>query len=198
MTPVRLETERLVLRDLVEADWLEHRALDTDPEIVRFLTNDITDEAGTRAYIERSITAAQQVPRTLYDLAVTVRPDEARLAGKVGVAIKRPQHREAMLWFMVRRDRWGQGLAREAVDRVLEFAFTELGLHRVRGDCDPRNHASWRLMERLGMRREAHFRENWWLKNEWCDSWIYAVLEQDWRARRGGPGAASSPANDED
>jgi RimJ/RimL family protein N-acetyltransferase len=40
-------------------------------------------------------------------------------------------------------------------------------------------------MEKLGMQREAHLRENWWLKGEWCDSWIYAILDREWAARRG-------------
>lgn len=95
--------------------------------------------------------------------------------------VARPEHREAMVWFTLRRDLWGQGLASEAARAVVSFGFRELKLHRVFGDCDPRNGASARLMERLGFVREAHFRENWWLKGEWCDSYIYAQLAPDWR-----------------
>jgi RimJ/RimL family protein N-acetyltransferase len=56
-------------------------------------------------------------------------------------------------------------------------------------DCDPRNPASARVMEKLGMRQEAHFRENSFYKGEWCDSLIYAMLDREWRALP--PGRAS-------
>lgn len=180
MTPVRLVTKRLVLRELREDDWRDARVLDTDPEVVRYQSNDVVDEAGTRAYLERNIAAAREDPRRVFDLAITF-PADDRFLGRVGMKIERPEHREGSLWFTLRRDHWRQGIVAEAARAVVGFAFEELKLHRVWGDCDPRNVASARVMEKLGMTREAHFRENWWLKGEWCDSFIYAVLEQDWR-----------------
>lgn len=181
--PIRLETPRLVLREVRAEDWPDARALDADPQVVRFQSNDVLDEAGTRKYLEELIAAAQASPRRVFGLAITLEGED-RLIGHVGLRMDRPEHREAMIWFNLRRDRWGQGIATEAVTGLIAFCFDRLGLHRVWGDCDPRNLASARVMEKLGMRREAHFRENWWLKGEWCDSWIYAVLEHEWRARR--------------
>ena len=67
---------------------------------------------------------------------------------------------------------------------LVDFGFGELGLHRLTADCDPRNHASARVAEKLGMRREAHFVENAWLKDEWVDSLIYGLLDHEWKARR--------------
>jgi RimJ/RimL family protein N-acetyltransferase len=54
-------------------------------------------------------------------------------------------------------------------------------------DCDPRNPASVRVMEKLGMRQEAYFRENAFIKGEWCDSLIYALLDREWRAQAAAP-----------
>ena len=88
-----------------------------------------------------------------------------------------------LLWFAFRRDLWGQGYAGEAMEALLDLGFGRLGLHRVYGDCDPRNARSARLMEKLGMQREGHLRQNWWLKGEWCDSLIYSVLEEEWASR---------------
>jgi RimJ/RimL family protein N-acetyltransferase len=181
--PVMLTTPRLVLRELRLDDWRDAQQLDSDPQVVRFQSNDVLDEAGTRAYLERNVAAAQEAPRRVFDLAIT-RPGEDRFLGRVGVHVTRPEHRDATLWFTLRRDLWGQGLVTEAARALLDFAFDTLALHRVWGDCDPRNVGSARVMEKLGMRREAHLRENWWLKGEWCDSWYYAVLEDEWRARR--------------
>jgi RimJ/RimL family protein N-acetyltransferase len=54
-------------------------------------------------------------------------------------------------------------------------------MHRIYGRCDVRNHGSYKLMERMGMRREAHFIHNEIFKGEWGDEYIYAILEDEWR-----------------
>jgi ribosomal-protein-alanine N-acetyltransferase len=181
MNAVRLVTPTVILREIAPEDWRDAQVLDSDPEVVRYQTNDVLDEAGTKAAIARSMALAGQAPRTVYDLAICL-PGDERYLGRAGLGIARPEHREASVWFHLRRDHWGRGLASGALTALLDFAFDELGLHRVFGDCDPRNLNSARLMERVGMVREAHFRENYWVKGEWCGAFIYAVLEQDWRA----------------
>ena len=180
--PVRLTTARLTLRELAVEDWRDARAIDADPEVTRYQSNDVTDEAGTRAYLERGVAGAQATPRRVYDLAIT-RTGEDRFLGRVGLRIERPDHRDGQLWFVLRRDHWRQGIVSEAAAALVDFGFSQLGMHRIWGDTDPRNTGSAGVMEKLGMRREAHLRENWWLGGEWCDSWIYAMLEQEWRSR---------------
>ncbi|MBQ6595348.1 MAG: GNAT family N-acetyltransferase [Clostridia bacterium] len=75
-----------------------------------------------------------------------------------------------------------QGYAAEAVSAVIAQAFKE-GAHRICAECDPRNVPSWKLLERMGMRREAHFRRNIWSHRDmngapvWKDTLIYAILE---------------------
>ena len=71
----------------------------------------------------------------------------------------------------------------EAVRAILDAAFRQLELHRVWATCDPRNHASHGVMEKAGMRREAHFRKNVMEKGEWRDSYLYAILAEEWLAR---------------
>lgn len=77
----------------------------------------------------------------------------------------------------------GQGYATEAARVLLELGFEGLGLHRIYARCAAANTASWRVMERLGMRREAHLRENLFVKGAWDEELIYAMLEDEWRAR---------------
>lgn len=180
MNPVRLTTPRLVLRELRLEDSVDAQVLDSDPLVVHYQSNDVEDEAGTKAYLSRSIAAAAENPRRTFDLAVT-EPGDDRFLGRVGLRIERPEHREAQVWFNLRRDRWGQGLITEALRGLLDFGFGVLKLHRAYGDCDPRNVGSARVMEKVGMQREGRLRENWWVKGEWCDSFIYGVLEQEWR-----------------
>jgi RimJ/RimL family protein N-acetyltransferase len=75
----------------------------------------------------------------------------------------------------------GQGYASEAVSALIALGFQRFAMHRICARCDPRNAPSYRLMERLGMRREAHFRGNALVKGAWADELVYAVLADEWR-----------------
>jgi len=77
----------------------------------------------------------------------------------------------------------GAAYATEAAGAVLGYAFETLGLHRVIATCDPANTASVRVMEKLGTRREAHFRKCELLPDgTWADEYFYALLDEDWSA----------------
>ena len=65
------------------------------------------------------------------------------------------------------------------------MAFETYDLHRVYGRCDARNVGSWRVLEKLGMRREAHFREHALFKGDWDEEFYYAILQREWRERWG-------------
>jgi [ribosomal protein S5]-alanine N-acetyltransferase len=172
-------TERLLLRELEEADAPAIHVWESDAAVVRYQIEDVQTLDECLEYIRRNRAEAARDPRRLYEVGCCVRAEGDLLIGRVGLKVVRPDHREGELWFAFRRDRHGQGYATEAARALIRFGFGTLGLHRIFGDCDPRNTASARLMERLGMRREGHLRESWWLKGEWCDSWIYAVLEDE-------------------
>jgi RimJ/RimL family protein N-acetyltransferase len=115
----------------------------------------------------------------VFDFAITLR-DSDEMIGRCGMKRSDHEPREAMLWYVVAPEWQGQGIAAEAARAVVGYAFDELKLHRVFADCDPRNPASARVMEKVGMRREALFVENVWIKGEWCDSLVYAVLRREW------------------
>jgi [ribosomal protein S5]-alanine N-acetyltransferase len=132
-------------------------------------------EQASRDLIARAQREAACEPRALYELAVTRRGDH-RLLGRGGFKRSGHELRTGELWCVLAPAEHGRGIVTEAARAVIELAFGQLGMHRLFGDCDPRNAASARLMERLGMRREAHHVQNLWAKGEWCDSWIYALL----------------------
>jgi len=81
----------------------------------------------------------------------------------------------------------GRGIATAAAGALLDVAFTDLGLHRVTAGCFAANTASWRVMEKLGMRREQHgVQDSWHAELGWIDGYTYAVLAEEWRAGSGG------------
>jgi RimJ/RimL family protein N-acetyltransferase len=90
--------------------------------------------------------------------------------------------RQAEIGWVLNPAYHGRGLATEAARELLVLAFAELRMHRVWAQLDPRNDASVRLCERLGMRREAYFREDIWFKGEWGDTAVYALLAAEWQA----------------
>ena len=94
------------------------------------------------------------------------------------------EHRQAEIGYTFAPEHHGHGYATEAAAAMVDLAVTVLGAHRVCGRLDSRNAPSARVLERLGMRHEAHLVQNEWVKGEWCDETIYAVLADEWAARR--------------
>lgn len=183
MHDVRIETERLVIRELRDDDWVALHAVESSAAVNRYQVYDAHTEQASRDLIARARREAASDPRTLYELGVTHRGDD-RLLGRGGFRRSGYQLRTGELWCVLAPDEQRRGIVTEAARAVIDLAFGELGMHRLFGDCDPRNTASARLMEGLGMRREAHHVQNLWAKGEWCDSWIYALLADDWRRAR--------------
>jgi len=90
--------------------------------------------------------------------------------------------RTAEIGFILDPRHQGKGFATEAARGLLDWVFTTAGFHRVIGRTEARNAASARVLEKLGMRLEAHFVENEWVKGEWQSELVYAVLDREWTA----------------
>jgi RimJ/RimL family protein N-acetyltransferase len=106
-----------------------------------------------------------------------------RQIGEFMLRLKSVESRQGEIGWVIHPDAQGRGFATEGARELLSLGFDESGLHRIFAGCDPRNSASARVMDRLGMRREAEFRENESLKGEWVGEIISAMLESEWRAR---------------
>ena len=101
--------------------------------------------------------------------------------GELMLRLTDAENRQGEIGWSLHPDAQGQGFATEAAREMLRLGFEDLGLHRIDAESDARNAASLRLMERLGMRREAHFVEDEFLKGEWTSSIVCAILESEWR-----------------
>lgn len=178
---MQLETPRLILRKFRDADFDALLEMDARPETVRYEPQKGAD--GVRTYLAEAALKAQFEPRAHYRFAVTIRPnDTAR--GLLGLAMNFAMTRDWEIGWMVHPDEWGKGYASEAARSVLELAFTRLNAHRVIAFCDVENRASERVMQKLGMRREAHMRQTRLLRGEWRDELLYAILESEWAVAR--------------
>lgn len=110
--------------------------------------------------------------------------DEGALIGEVSLILRNLDARQGEIGWIFHPDYQGHGYATEAAVALLDLAFKDGEIHRVMARCDARNSASAKLMERLGMRREAHFREHALFKGEWDEEFVYAILETEWPEKR--------------
>lgn len=180
-----LETARLLLRPFTRGDLDAVHAYRSRTDVSRFLLDGpMSREACAEAIQSRVGMTRWTAAGDRLFLAVERRED-AVMMGEVVLILRDLPARQAEVGYIFHPAYGGQGYATEAARRLLGIAFDEAGIHRVYARCHPDNAASWKVMERLGMRREAHFREHALVKGAWDEELVYAILEDEWRTRLG-------------
>lgn len=179
-----MRTARLYLRPFRDDDLSDLFAFHSRSEVTRFLYWDARNLEETKQALERK---KSEVSLTQEDaslvLAVELKETE-KVIGEVSLIWRSQEHQQGEVGFIFHPDYQGYGYATEATRVILSLGFEELKLHRIYGRCDARNMASYKLMERLGMRREAHFVHNEIFKGEWGDELVYAMREDEWLAKK--------------
>jgi RimJ/RimL family protein N-acetyltransferase len=179
-----LRTNRLDLRPYLEDDGDLLYELQSDPDTTKYLYY------GPLAREEVDATLGRKRTRNVLrgegdalQLVAALRATGERV-GEATLGWPSEEHRGGEVGYLVHTAHRGRGYATEMAAEMLRLAFDDLGLHRVVGRLDARNTASAKVLERLGMRREAHLLSNEYVKGEWCDELTYALLEDEWAARR--------------
>ncbi|MCO6000245.1 GNAT family N-acetyltransferase [Actinoallomurus rhizosphaericola] len=176
-------TERLLLRPYTPADLDALHDIQSRPEVARYLYWDARDRDEVREALQRKIASSVIGDENGELQLAVVLPESGTLIGDVVLMWTSREHRQGEVGYVFHPDHGGRGYATEAAEVMLRLGFEGLGLHRLVGRLDGRNTASARVLERLGMRREAHLIQNEIVKGEWTDEVIYAMLEDEWRAR---------------
>jgi RimJ/RimL family protein N-acetyltransferase len=178
-----IETERLRIRAYTRDDLDDVLGMFGRADVSRFLMWEPMDREGVSALLERRITQAS-VEKEGDGLGLVLEErSSGRFVGEVILRWLSEKSRQGEIGWSLAPDAQGKGYATEAARELLRLGFEEMGLHRIIAECDPRNEASIRVMERLGMRREASFVDAMWLKGEWVGSIVYAMLDGKWQAR---------------
>jgi len=154
--PVRLRSERLLLRDLQSGDWRAVCALRGDADVARGLGLEPDGEAESGDWLERAIHHNRLLPREAYNLAVVVQ-ESGDVAGWIGMnrLDSAAGEVEYELSFALMRRYWGRGYMTEALKRLALFAFSVLHARRLVADCLPHNAASVRVLQKVGMHYEG-------------------------------------------
>jgi ribosomal-protein-alanine N-acetyltransferase len=183
-----IETARLILRryeDRDVRDILEY-SQEADFWLARNLDWMPTSDS-VRAYFEAQRDQRPEAFPQWMNLMMELR-DEQKVVGCVGIGVTNKEQGQASIGWMLGCRYQGQGLATEAAQALVDFGFGSMGLHRIFARTGNANTRSWHLMERLGMRREAHFHQSHKVRDEWDDEFVYAILAHEWkriRAREG-------------
>jgi ribosomal-protein-alanine N-acetyltransferase len=173
-----LETERLVLREIVHADAEDIFSIFSDEETMQYWSCRKYTSIDQASRLIEGI-ARQVRENTGINWAITVR-GEGRLIGKCGYNEWRKAHRRGDISYIVARDLWGKGLVSEALCAVLDYGFDQMNLHSIEAGVTPGNDASMRMLTRLGFRLEGHLRESFLVEDTFVDSLIYSLLRKDW------------------
>ena len=179
-----LTTERLIIRALTPDDVERHHVLFADPDVVRYLYFGPFDRPAAQEHLARRSIVDLPVEGGWINFGVEVK-GEGVLIGELAMGFISATHAHYEVGYVFDPAYAGHGYATEGTAMIVELAFSGLGAHRVSGRLDARNDPSARVLERLGMRREANFIENEYVKGEWTDELVYAVLAPEWRALRG-------------
>ena len=172
-----IQTSRLRLRAIAVSDWPAVFAYMSDPRVTAFLPDGVFDEAAARGFAEK------QAGKDASALAV-IEKASGQLIGHMPFHPWFVRETYEIGWAFGRAAQ-GKGYATEAAQALLAHAFGTLKAHRVIATCQPENTASWRVAEKIGLRREAHFRSALYqAPGVWWDEYFYALLAEEYEGRR--------------
>lgn len=178
---MKIETERLILRDFVREDWRRVLAYQTNPLYLRYYEwseSDRTPET-VQEFVGWFLDHQKQNPRIKFQLAVTLKSNNL-LIGNCGIRMDKAGALQADIGYELDPEYWNRGYATEAAHAIVDFGFSNLKLHRVWSWCVADNAGSAHVLEKLGMRLEGHLRKNEYYKDRWWDTLIYAILADEW------------------
>lgn len=180
---MKLETERLILRNFVKDDWQRVLEYQSDPLYLRY--NEWTERTprAVQEFVGWFLSQQAQQPRIKYQLAIVLKSTN-QLIGNCGVRMDSANALEADTGYELDPKHWQHGYATEAAHAIVDFGFNHFGVHRIWAACIAENVASAHVLEKLGLKLEGRFRENKYFKGRYWDSLYYAILATEWERHK--------------
>ena len=179
-----LETERLILRKYKEDDFAAVHSYGSIAENTTYMLFGPNSEEQTRDYIANAIREAEDTPVVNYRYAVTLK-DTGKLIGGCDIHIT---DNAGEIGWIIHRDYWSRGYGTEIGKELLRYSFDELKLWRITARCDADNTGSYRIMEKIGMRREGLFFDvrppHKQSGRKRSDELHYAILKDEWDTQK--------------
>jgi ribosomal-protein-alanine N-acetyltransferase len=172
----QIETERLLLRKLTMDDVSQLYFLRTNKEVTEYLNKaiDASIEA-TRLKIEEILELQEKNEAVFW--VITKKENPGVMIGNIGYWRMVKEHFRAEVGYLLHPAHWQKGIMKEALNAVLEYAFTKTNLHSIEANINPGNMASAALLESCGFVKEAYHKENYFYDGVFYDSIIYSRLD---------------------
>ncbi len=171
-----LETERLLLRRVVDEDVNEIFALRSDLEVMKYIPRPLVktkeDALAHVAMIDEKIDSNEGI-----NWAITLK-DNPKLIGIIGHYRIKPEHFRAEIGYMLLPEYQGKGIISEAIKTVVKYGFEVMQLHSIEAIIDPKNFASEKVLQKNGFVKEAHLKENEFYEGRFLDTVIYSSLKE--------------------
>ncbi|CAN5768145.1 GNAT family N-acetyltransferase [soil metagenome] len=169
-----LKTERLTIRQLRETDKQEMFAIRSNPELMRFVPRPMAQNVEEAAAV---ITMMNELlaKNEMINWGITL-TGEDKLIGMVGFFRMQPEHHRAEIGYMLMKEYHGKKIMEEAVNAAVKYGFDKIKLHSIEAVISPDNIASYKLIEKCGFVKEAHFRDKEFYKGVYRDLFVYSRL----------------------
>jgi len=172
-----LETERLLLRRLINEDVNEIFALRSNTEVMKYIPRPLvltTEDALKHIeMIDEKIDSNEGI-----NWAITLK-ENPKLIGIIGHYRLKPEHYRAEIGYMMLPEYQGQGIITEALNKVVKYGFDVMQLHSIEAVIDPENFASEKVLQKNGFVKEAHLKENEYYDGKFLDTVIYSILNKN-------------------
>jgi RimJ/RimL family protein N-acetyltransferase len=178
---MHIQTPRLTIRNFEDKDLETLLAYRNDPEVAKYQGWGIPYPREKGEALVSSMKDVSTLTQDGWAQYAVALKDTDELIGDLGCRIKRDDVRQARIGYTLASKYWRQGYISEALTSLLKYLFEEMNLHRVAADCDVENTASFRTLEKLGFRREAHFIESFLVDGVYTSEYHYAMLQREWR-----------------
>jgi ribosomal-protein-alanine N-acetyltransferase len=179
---VRLETERLIIRDNIEEDLNGLHRLMSNREVYRYDSDFYSDSLdSTKNRLKVSIEEAKKIDRRKFWFAI-IEKESNKYVGQIGITLISDQIKNGIgqMAYFIQEKYWGRGYTTEAAKKVIDFAFENVGLHKIITGCLKENIASEKIMKKCNMVKEAELIEHVWHKNKWKNRVEYRLLKVEW------------------
>lgn len=173
-----LSSKGIYLRPAKTSDYAIIKTYRQDPENCRYIRPPESDEK-TLALVEQLSKPWLLAAGHWNGLVICLQEDDT-LVGEVAFRIDDWQNQRAEIGYRLSAMAAGRGICTAAVSLLIDYLFNELGFFKLVAKCDPRNIASFRVMEKIGFNREAFFKQHYLVVDEWTDQYDYGLLASDW------------------
>jgi ribosomal-protein-alanine N-acetyltransferase len=175
----KLETKRLFLMEFVKSDSEELFKMRSDDRVLKFLDRDphksVTESELMIEGMIKTYNSKEGINWIIRNKGTI------NVIGYIGYWRMRKEDLRAEIGYAMKPEYWGNGYMQEALTKVVEFGFNEFCLHSIEANVSPGNVGSIKLLEKLGFKKEAYFREDYLYNGRFLDTVIYSLLEMDFQ-----------------